>query len=75
MVWEGSDTLGESASLFTGAFAQHYHAPDGFCYDITCDDDPIEDDPRLAYYNLDQVVSGVWGMMHNACSRTSMIGW
>ena len=57
MLWQGSGSeLEEPSNIFTGAFAGHYHAPDGFCFDITCTDDPIQDDPRLKGYNLDTFV-------------------
>lgn len=32
-VWEGSEDLGEAASIFTGVFPYHYSAPDGFNFD------------------------------------------
>jgi hypothetical protein len=31
----------------------HYSPPVGFCFDITCGDEPIQDNPNLENYNLD----------------------
>ena len=30
-----------------------YGPPNGFCFDVFCDSDPIRDDPRLSDYNAD----------------------
>ncbi|XP_017153506.2 lysosomal alpha-mannosidase isoform X1 [Drosophila miranda] len=43
MIWHGSANLGKSSDLFTGALYNNYQAPDGFCFDILCSDDPIID--------------------------------
>uniref|UniRef100_A0A667WC52 Alpha-mannosidase n=1 Tax=Myripristis murdjan TaxID=586833 RepID=A0A667WC52_9TELE len=34
-----------------------YNPPDGFCWDQSCDDPPIRDDPDLEDYNVDDVVN------------------
>jgi lysosomal alpha-mannosidase len=39
--------------LFNG-----YNPPDGYCFDIFCTDDPINDDPRLEDYNVEEKVDG-----------------
>ena len=52
----GSDSLGTSSWLFTGALYNGYGPPDGFCFDIFCGDDPIMDDRRMHDYNRDQKV-------------------
>lgn len=43
MIWKASDSLGQSAELFTGLLYNHYAAPDGFCFDILCNDKLIID--------------------------------
>ncbi|XP_034666347.1 lysosomal alpha-mannosidase isoform X1 [Drosophila subobscura] len=43
MIWHGSANLGKSSDLFTGALYNNYQAPEGFCFDILCTDDPIID--------------------------------
>ena len=35
-----------SRTIFTGAFDEHYSNPKGFCWDILCTDEPINDDPE-----------------------------
>jgi lysosomal alpha-mannosidase len=52
MVWKGSDSLGSSSWLFTGALFNGYSPPKGFCFDIGCDDEPIMDDKRMHDYNV-----------------------
>ena len=52
MVWKGSDTLGDSSWLFTGALFNGYGPPEGFCFDIFCDDEPIMDDGRMHDINV-----------------------
>ena len=55
-IWKGSDHLGEDTHIFSGAFQDHYSAPSGFCFDINCRDEPINDDIRIKDYNLDSMV-------------------
>lgn len=44
-------------SLFTGAFYKYdYNPPDGFCFDVTCWDEPFQDNPQLGDYNVKQKV-------------------
>ena len=52
MVWNGSDVLGNSSWLFTGALFNGYGPPKGFCFDIFCDDEPIMDDTRMHNDNV-----------------------
>lgn len=40
---------GDKADLFTGVFFNHYNPPDGFCFDIWCNDDPIQ---VMLYFTL-----------------------
>ena len=42
--------------LFTGMFSGHYNNPSGFCFDIACTDEPINDNPKLQGYNVDEKV-------------------
>ena len=41
MIWQASANLGDAAKIFTGILPNIYSPPDGFCFDIYCDDDPI----------------------------------
>ena len=57
MVWQGSETLGASSNIFTGAlYHTTYGPPSTFCFDIGCRDPPIQDDPDLFDYNVDERV-------------------
>ena len=57
MLWFGSDSLSEqTSSLFTGVLPNGYNPPSGFCFDDTCDDQPIIDSPDSVDYNVPQKV-------------------
>ena len=57
MVWQGSATLGANSNIFTGAlYHTTYGPPNTFCFDIGCRDPPIQDDPNLFDYNVDERV-------------------
>lgn len=43
---------GEQSSIFTGIFYDHYSAPNGFCFDVICKDEPFIDNPKSADYNV-----------------------
>ena len=72
VIWEGSDHLGESHSLFTGVLYNHYSAPPGLCFDMRCVDNPIQDDTNLKGYNLDfkVLIFYFWGYDY----KVSVIG-
>lgn len=42
--------------ICTGILPNGYNPPEGFCWDQSCDDPPIRDDPDLEDYNVDDVV-------------------
>ncbi|XP_046463564.1 lysosomal alpha-mannosidase-like [Daphnia pulex] len=52
MIWHTSNSPGEPNSIFTGIFYEHYSAPNGFCFDVVCRDEPFIDSPRSADYNV-----------------------
>ncbi|XP_075939113.1 LOW QUALITY PROTEIN: lysosomal alpha-mannosidase [Anarhichas minor] len=57
LLWRASDSLEPPmADLFTGILPNGYNPPEGFCWDQSCDDPPIRDDPDLEDYNVDDVV-------------------
>ena len=37
-------------------FSGHYSNPSGFCFDIACTDEPINDNPKLQGYNVEEKV-------------------
>ncbi|KAM3623462.1 uncharacterized protein V6R79_011495 [Siganus canaliculatus] len=58
LLWRASDSLSAPvADLFTGILPNGYNPPAGFCWDQSCDDPPIRDDPDLEDYNVDDVVT------------------
>ena len=72
MVWRGSASLGAAADLFTGVTFHGYNPPPGFCFDQFCADPPIQDDPRLFDYNVeDRVKKFVEAVQNQACSYRS----
>ena len=56
-LWQASASLGEDASLFAGQFWNGYGPPDRFNFDIGSNDPPVQDDPRLTDYNVDERVN------------------
>uniref|UniRef100_A0A8C1F0B1 Alpha-mannosidase n=1 Tax=Cyprinus carpio carpio TaxID=630221 RepID=A0A8C1F0B1_CYPCA len=57
MLWRASESLTPPlADLFTGVLPNGYNPPEGFCWDQSCDDAPIRDDPDLEDYNVDEIV-------------------
>ena len=72
MVWRGSPSLGAESDLFTGVLYYFYGYPPGFCYDVGCDDPPIQDDPDLFDYNVpDRVNAFVAAAMDQAQHYTT----
>ncbi|CAF4113027.1 unnamed protein product [Adineta steineri] len=56
MVWKASANLGEQSWLFTGILPNRYSAPNSFCFDFSCGDQPIMDDNRLYDQNVQERV-------------------
>lgn len=47
---------GDKADLFSGALYNNYQAPDGFCFDILCNDQPIIDGKHSPDNNVKEKV-------------------
>ncbi|KAF2364115.1 Glycoside hydrolase family 38 N-terminal domain [Trinorchestia longiramus] len=75
LVWQPSRSLGEAAWLFTGALPNGYGPPSGFCFDDTCSDAPVMDDPSLEEYNVNQRVADFLKASHSqaATYRTNQL--
>lgn len=56
-IWKGSSNLGSQADLFTVVLYNNYSPPPGFCYDVLCNDEPINDDLESPDYNVDERVN------------------
>ncbi|OIW09637.1 hypothetical protein TanjilG_28236 [Lupinus angustifolius] len=54
VVWRGSRTFGSSAQIFANAFPVQYSAPSGFNFEVNSNDPPLQDDPLLFDYNVEQ---------------------
>ncbi|KAK8957105.1 hypothetical protein KSP39_PZI000968 [Platanthera zijinensis] len=52
VIWRGSRTFGSYSQIFAGAFPSHYDPPNGFYFDVTGSDSPVQDDPLLYDYNV-----------------------
>lgn len=66
LLWRASDSLPPPmADLFTGILPNGYNPPEGFCWDQSCDDAPIRDDPDLEDYNVDDVVRRFLAIAHS----------
>ena len=65
--WEGGEPGHAPSTLFAGAFDSHYSNPAGFCWDINCVDDPINDDPSIEGYNVDEVLQYPLTSMPSRC--------
>ncbi|KAK1325264.1 hypothetical protein QJS10_CPA01g00395 [Acorus calamus] len=57
VIWLGSRTFGSSSQIFTSAFPVHYSPPTGFHFEVDDNDPPVQDDPLLYDYNVEQRVS------------------
>ncbi|XP_058107978.1 alpha-mannosidase-like isoform X3 [Magnolia sinica] len=57
VIWRGSKTFGSSSQIFTSAFPVHYGPPNGFHFEVNDESSPIQDDPRLYDYNVEQRVN------------------
>ncbi|XP_038219796.1 lysosomal alpha-mannosidase-like [Zerene cesonia] len=56
-MWRGSDVLGKMSDIMTHTLYNLYNAPDGFCFDFLCNDEPIVEDTDSIAYNADKRVN------------------
>jgi len=56
LLWKSSNNLDNNFWLLTHFLLNIYTPPNGFCFDLFCDDTPIMDDPRLHDYNVPERV-------------------
>ena len=63
LVWRGSQSLGSELDLFTGVTWHGYGPPPGFCYDTSCNDAPVQDDPTLEDVNVGQLLTTFQSLM------------
>ncbi|XP_027051348.1 lysosomal alpha-mannosidase-like [Pocillopora damicornis] len=70
LVWRGSaKNLETDSDIFTGVLYNNYAAPPGFCYDQSCKDArPVQDDPNLFGFNVDETVER---FVQETCAQAS----
>ncbi|KAK7309369.1 hypothetical protein RJT34_06033 [Clitoria ternatea] len=56
VVWRGSKTFGSSVQIFANTFPVHYSPPSGFHFEVGDNFVPLQDDPLLFDYNVEQRV-------------------
>lgn len=55
----------DNTDLFTGVLYNNYGPPNGFCFDILCDDEPIIDNKHSPDYNVDRRVSTLFFIVNH----------
>ncbi|KAJ8951626.1 hypothetical protein NQ318_012296 [Aromia moschata] len=65
MLWTGSDNLGSNTNIFTSILPDLYTTPEGFCFDIKCNDKPIVVDSNSPEYNWPSKVNDFAQIMNN----------
>lgn len=77
VIWRGSNTFGSSSQIFTNAFPRHYSPPDGFHFEVNDDSLPVQDNPLLYDYNVEQRVNDflVAAISQANVTRTNHIMW
>ncbi|KAG5394876.1 hypothetical protein IGI04_024839 [Brassica rapa subsp. trilocularis] len=77
VIWQGSKSLASSSQIFTGVFPRHYDPPDGFTFEINDVSPPIQDDPSLFDYNVQERVNDfvAAALAQVNVTRTNHIMW
>ncbi|XP_022739910.1 alpha-mannosidase-like [Durio zibethinus] len=77
VIWRGSKTFGSSAQIFANAFPVHYSPPNGFEFEVDDDGVPVQDNPLLFDYNVEQRVNDFINaaMTQANVTRTNHIMW
>ncbi|KAH9627166.1 hypothetical protein KSS87_018406 [Heliosperma pusillum] len=77
VVWRGSRSLGSTSQIFTGIFPVHYDPPDGFQFEINDPSPPVQDDPLLFGFNVQERVNDfvAAAVAQANITRTNHIMW
>ncbi|XP_020699956.1 alpha-mannosidase [Dendrobium catenatum] len=77
VIWRGSRTFGSSSQIFASAFPKHYSPPNGFHFEVNDEDAPIQDDPILYDYNVNERVNDFIdaALAQANVTRTNHIMW
>ncbi|XWS45559.1 hypothetical protein CRYUN_Cryun15aG0146900 [Craigia yunnanensis] len=57
VIWRGSKTFGSSSQIFANGFPVHYSPPDGFHFEVDDDSVPVQDNPLLFDYNVEERIN------------------
>ncbi|TQD73197.1 hypothetical protein C1H46_041285 [Malus baccata] len=57
VIWRGSKTFSSSSQIFANAFPVPYSPPPGFHFEVFDNFEPVQDNPLLFDYNVEQRVS------------------
>ncbi len=66
MVWRGSRNFEKASQIFTGVLYDGYGPPNGFCFEESTGDMPIQDDKRLFDVNVKERVDA---FVNAVCER------
>ncbi|XP_020576421.1 alpha-mannosidase-like [Phalaenopsis equestris] len=77
VIWRGSRTLGRSSQIFASAFPVDYSPPQGFHFEVNDFDPPVQDDPHLYDYNVNERVNDFINaaLVQANVTRTNHIMW
>ncbi|KAL0379123.1 UNVERIFIED_CONTAM: Alpha-mannosidase [Sesamum radiatum] len=77
VIWQGSRTFGSSSQIFANAFPVHYSPPDGFHFEVNDDFNPVQDNPLLFDFNVEERVNDfiAAAMIQANVTRTNHIMW
>ncbi|KAJ9703748.1 hypothetical protein PVL29_005156 [Vitis rotundifolia] len=77
VIWRGSKTFGSTSQIFTNAFPVHYSPPNGFGFEIDDSSIPVQDNPHLFDYNVEQRVNDfvAAALVQANVTRTDHIMW
>lgn len=77
VIWRGSKTFGSTSQIFTNAFPVHYSPPNGFGFEIDDFSIPVQDNPHLFDYNVEQRINDfvAAALVQANVTRTDHIMW
>ncbi|XP_031095646.1 alpha-mannosidase-like isoform X2 [Ipomoea triloba] len=77
VIWLGSKTFGSSSQIFANAFPVHYSPPDGFDFEVDVDFVPVQDNPLLFDFNVEERVNDFINaaLMQANVTRANHIMW
>ncbi|XP_011309552.1 lysosomal alpha-mannosidase-like [Fopius arisanus] len=68
-VWRASPNLGEKVNLFSVALYNHYSAPTGFCWDMLCENLPLDDQSSNGTKNTENKINRFYNYVMRQASH------